>query len=161
MTDRNRKPFFVTFGIIAVLIVSSFPIVFSSLCTRSAECIGAIRSPILSLPDFLNVAVWVQALIAWITLIVIAIGAYQIWLLKRQTELAQEGAERDAYLPLISSEVQSTKRMLYSTEMRAELDLLRSKLASAEQASSDAGDTEEAARKRFAQLLEETRAFPD
>jgi hypothetical protein len=157
MTGRNKRLLFATCGVVAVLIVSSLPVVFSSLCTRSAKCIGVIQSPVLSLTDFLNVAVWVQALIAWITLIVIAIGAYQIWLLKRQTELAQEGAEREAYLPLISHEVQSTKKLLYSKGVREALNKLRSELTSAEQASQKARDDDQVTRERFDKLLADVR----
>ncbi len=55
-----------------------------------------------------------MAYIAWVTFVVIAIASAQIYLLYRQNELQKEQAERAAYLPLISPEMISAKRLLKS-----------------------------------------------
>ena len=63
-------------------------------------------------------AAWIQAYIAWITFVVIAIASAQIYLLYQQNEIQREQAERAAYLPLISPEMISAKRLLKSNEIR-------------------------------------------
>ena len=83
-----------------------------------------------SLNRSLNQAVtWIQVLIAWVTLLFIAIAASQIWLLMRQTSYQRERAEREAYRPLISSEMQSTKRFLNCKEIEKWMEIINKKLA--------------------------------
>jgi hypothetical protein len=101
----------------------------------------------LNLTAFLNAAMWVQALIAWITLIVLGLGAWQVLLFHRQFKIQEEQAERDAYRPLISPELISAKRLLNSSEIQDEL-------AKVSEVVNSAG---ERASKFFQELLDKTR----
>lgn len=82
-----------------------------------------------SLDDSIRQSVsWIQALIAWLTLIFIATAAFSIWWLKQQISLQREESERNAYRPLISPVMQSAKRFLYCEEIQQKLQTLDKEL---------------------------------
>ncbi len=101
-----------------------------------------------SLDGSINQSVsWIQALIAWLTLIFIATAAFSIWWLKQQISLQREEAERKAYRPLISPAMQSAKRFLYCKEIRQKMQTLDRELE----------ENESCERARFQRMLDETR----
>ena len=82
-----------------------------------------------SLDQSLNQSLtWIQASVAWFTLLFIAIAASQIWLVGRQINLERERAEREAYRRLISPEMQSAKRFLYCKEIMEQMKILDAEL---------------------------------
>jgi hypothetical protein len=105
------------------------------------------NEPLFNLPDFLNTAIWVQAYIAWITFVVVAFATYQIYLIHRQTKIQQEQTEREAYLPLISPETVSARRLLNSKEVREILDDILSEM----------DDADDAPTLHFQEMLDATR----
>jgi len=132
--------------VVAAFMVFS-PWVVSFILFRNSALAQPGGKPLFNLTDFIAVALWVQTLVAWITLVVLAIAAIQIFYLQQQTALAQEQAEREAYRPLISPSMISAKRLLNSQEIQNELTKLDAQVSAAVNESSA----------RFEQLLDTTR----
>lgn len=129
--------------------------------------LGIVSVPVISAILFLNLrlnlsnklaaAGWIQALIYWFILIFAGLALYQINLMWRQTKLEEERAEREAYRPLISAEMHSTKRFLHSLAWSWVRNEVEKKLKELEGVVDEDGNSE-----RFQQILDETRkSFDD
>ncbi len=92
------------------------------------EKYGSLKSHEMDFNAFLQIAMWLQALIAWITLMFVAFAAFQV--ISTANLIAQEKhrSEYEVYLPLIGPEMHSTKRFILMEEVRAVLDELKDRL---------------------------------
>jgi hypothetical protein len=76
-----------------------------------------------------DAASWVQVGVAFWTVAVTSVAAYQIVILRRQTRIQEQAAEAQTYRPLISPQMQSVKRFVWSQEFGGALQRLQQALA--------------------------------
>lgn len=114
-------------AVLIVLPVASSVWLFSELRLNKED-----KLPFISFTDFVAAGAWIQAIVAWTTFIVTAVGASSILLLWRQLKLDRERAERELFRLLISADVQSVKRVLHVKSIRKQLDELATQLDSVE-----------------------------
>jgi hypothetical protein len=101
------------------------------------------RLPIISFADFLTAGGWMQAVVAWGTLVVTVVGATSIFFVRNQLKLDRERAERELFRPLISGDMQSVKRLINVVSIRNQLSELGSTLDEIETAIKQQSETKE------------------
>lgn len=75
-----------------------------------------------------DAANWTQVLVTLWAMAVAAVAAYQIVILRRQTQIQERMAEMAVYRPLISPTSQSIKRFIASAAFQAEITRLRTQV---------------------------------
>jgi hypothetical protein len=147
-------------GLLVLIIIVCVPIASLVLYSQIRSELAS-RHPALTFVDFLNSANWMQMVVAWGALIV-TLGAafsiaYQIKSLRDQVNLEHERTEREYYRLLSTPEMQSTRKLLHTSQIRSILNDLGNELRTAKRDLERIKATPLQHRARFQALLDETR----
>lgn len=77
---------------------------------------------------FVDAAVWLQSVVAWLTLFFVMLATLQIYYLSQQARAEKNRVEREAYRILISPSMQSSKRLITITPVRKMLKTIEEML---------------------------------
>jgi hypothetical protein len=101
--------------ILVIIVLLAMPVYVTVLLWHPIVTSGSL--PPLSLDQLIATGGWVQAIIAWCTLVVALVAIIQLAFMRQQHLTDKQRAESEIYHQLIAPEMQSTKRFLNSPEV--------------------------------------------